>query len=281
MIGQNMGEIYYDCIRKIKSKGEVIDAGSGGQTLEITNQQVTLNNPSLLGIQDPSRKWNEDYAIAEFLWYLGRDPNVGVMNEYASIWGKIKDEKGEVESNYGEYIFSNQWYWIVNELEADPFSRRAVISIYKNEHKFKNDFDHPCTMYIQFLIRNHKLHLIWNMRSCDLIYGLCNDMFCAALILQLMTNEFRESDNLHIDEGSVSFNIGSLHVYEKHWPMIFKAKKFWGTPHKVRGQSYHLTRKLTQSQLRLDDMAIYGYMSKEQCDAKINQFNKTHIKGYL
>ena len=35
--------------------------------------------------------------------------------------------------------------------------------------KFKNDFDHPCTMYIQFLIRDYKLHLIWNMRSCDLI----------------------------------------------------------------------------------------------------------------
>ena len=65
-------------------------------------------------------------------------------------------------------------------------------------------------------------------------------------------------------------------MYEKHWPMIFKAK-----PNYVRGNSYELSDELTQSQLRLDDMAIYGYMSKEQCDTKINQFNKTHIKGYL
>ena len=281
MIGQNMGEIYYNCASKIRSEGEVIDAGSGGQTLEITNQQITLSDSSLLGIQDPSRKWNEDYAIAEFLWYIGRDRSVGSMGDFASIWKRIKDTKGEVESNYGEYIFGNQWFWVVNELEADPCSRRAVIPIYESQHKFKNDLDHPCTMYIQFLIRNHKLHLIWNMRSCDLIYGLCNDMFCAALILQLMNNEFKESDHLDVDAGSVSFNIGSLHVYEKHWPMIFKAKKFWGNPNKVRGQSYHLTKNLTQTKIRSDEMGIYGHMFKGQCDAKINQFNRTHIKGYL
>ena len=273
-IGQNMGEIYYNCVRNIRSNGEVIDAGMGGNTLEIINQQITLDDPRLLGIHDESRKWNEDYAIAEFLWYIGRDRKVGIMDQFASIWGKIKDEKGEVESNYGEYIFGHQWFWIVNELEADMHSRRAVIPIHKLSHKFKNDYDHPCTMYIQFLIRDHKLHLIWNMRSCDLIYGLCNDMFCAALILQLMNNEMKH-DYL-IELGSVTFNIGSLHVYEKHWPMIFKAK-----PSYVRGNSYELSDELVQTQIRSDEFAIYGYNTKEQCYAKINKFNKTHIKGYL
>ena len=275
MIGQNMGEIYYNCARNIRANGEVIDAGMGGKTLEIINQQITLANPCLLGITDPSRKWNEDYAIAEFLWYIGRDRKVGVMDQFASIWGKIKDDKGEVESNYGEYIFGNQWFWIVNELEADIHSRRAVIPIHELIHKFKNDFDHPCTMYIQFLIRDYKLHLIWNMRSCDLIYGLCNDMFCAALILQLMNNELKDGDYL-IELGSVSFNIGSLHVYEKHWPMIFEAKQ-----NNTRGNSYELSNTLVQTEIRSDDFAIYGYMSKEQCYTKISQFNKTHIKGYL
>ena len=270
----NMGSVYYQTAQNIKSNGIVIDAGSGGKAIEVINQQIGLSTPYHLGISEPTRKWSKEYAIAEFLWYLGMNRRVGCMGQFAQIWDNIKDKDGLVESNYGYYLFNNNWYWIINELETDPESRRAVISIYNNSHKANNKLDHPCSMYVQFLVRDYKLHMIWNMRSCDLIYGLCNDMFCAALILQLMNNEMKH-DYL-IELGSVTFNIGSLHVYEKHWPMIFKAK-----PSYVRGNSYELSDELVQTQIRSDEFAIYGYNTKEQCYAKINKFNKTHIKGYL
>ena len=102
----NMGSMYYQTAQQIKSDGVVIDAGTGGKAIEIINQQVGLSTPYHLGISDPTRKWSKEYAIAEFLWYLGMDKRVGGMGQFADIWSKIKDHKECVESNYGHYIFN-------------------------------------------------------------------------------------------------------------------------------------------------------------------------------
>ena len=275
---ENMGSMYYQTAQKIKSNGTVIDAGMGGKAIEIINQQVGLSTPYHLGISDPTRKWNKEYAIAEFMWYLGMNKRVGCMNQFAEIWGKIKDIGGNVESNYGYYLFNDNWYWIINELETDPESRRAVISIYDNSHKKVNKLDHPCSMYVQFLVRDYKLHMIWNMRSCDFIFGLCNDMFCAAMILQLMTNELRESD-LNVGCGTVSFNIGSLHCYERHWKMMFEATEYWGDPNKIAGHKYILPKDMLLGKLIKDEYFIASPMDKTQADKAVNRFNKDILMG--
>ena len=275
---ENMGSLYYQTAQKIKSNGTVIDAGMGGKAIEIINQQVGLNTPYHLGISDPTRKWSKEYAIAEFMWYLGMNKRVGCMDQFAEIWGKIKDKEGCAESNYGHYLFNDNWYWIINELETDPESRRAVISIYQNSHKKDNIRDHPCSMYVQFLVRDYKLHMIWNMRSCDFIFGLCNDMFCAAMILQLMTNELRESD-LNVGCGTVSFNIGSLHCYERHWKMMFEATEYWGDPNKIAGHKYILPKDMLLNKLIKDEYFIASPMDKTRADKAVNRFNNEILKG--
>ena len=275
---ENMGSMYYQTAQKIKSNGVVIDAGVGGKAIEIINQQVGLNTPYHLGVSEPTRKWSKEYAIAEFLWYLGRNKRVGCMGQFASIWDGLKDKEGCVESNYGHYLFwEDNWYWIINELETDPESRRAVISIYQNSHKKDNLRDHPCSMYVQFLVRDYKLHMIWNMRSCDFIFGLCNDMFCAAMILQLMTNELR--DNLNVGCGTVSFNIGSLHCYERHWKMMFEATEYWGDPNKIAGHKYILPKDMLLGKLIKDEYFIVSPMDKTRADKEVNRFNKEILMG--
>ena len=274
----NMGSVYYQTAQNIKSNGTIIDAGTGGKAIEVINQQIGLSTPYHLGISEPTRKWSKEYAIAEFLWYLGMNRRVGCMGQFAQIWDNIKDKDGLVESNYGYYLFNNNWYWIINELETDPESRRAVISIYNNSHKASNKLDHPCSMYVQFLVRDYKLHMIWNMRSCDFIFGLCNDMFCAAMILQLMTNELRESD-LNVGCGTVSFNIGSLHCYERHWKMMFEATEYWGDPHKIAGHKYILPKDMLLGKLIKDEHFIASPMDKTQADKAVTRFNKEILMG--
>ena len=276
MEGRSLGQLYYKAARKLLLHGQIVDT-RGSDVLELIDQKLKLTNPRKLGIYDRARKFKKEYAIAELLWYIGRDPKPGNIGELASIWKDIQDDEGKVESNYGLYIFGENWEWVVTELESDPESRRAVISIYSNNHKHSNDKDHPCTMSLQFLIRNEHLHLIWNMRSSDLVFGFCNDMFCAGMILQLMLNELDEMD---LRLGDITFNLGSLHVYERHFKMIIKASKFWNDPSKVAGETFILDKNITQQSLRLNWCGINSSHSLETIGKKVSEFENKCIKGF-
>jgi len=215
-----MNELYAGVMLDIRRFGSKV-----GNTIEIHNASYTLEDPTLLSIDDIDRRWKSEYAVAEFLFYLGQSPYVGNMGKLASIWDKIKDDDGKIESNYGCYIFGKPWYHTADELIMNPDSRRAVIPIFNVDHYEKNLNDYPCTGFIQFIIRDDVLHLIWNMRSCDAIFGLCNDMFCASMFLQLMRNYLEERlrglEYVYPSLGTLTFNLGSLHVYERHWGLLF------------------------------------------------------------
>jgi len=64
------------------------------------------------------------------------------------------------------------------------------------------------------LIRNDKLHALVNMRSNDVIYGYKNDFAWQQYVaLQLC-------DELGIQLGDIIWNVGSLHIYERHFHLI-------------------------------------------------------------
>ena len=56
------------------------------------------------------------------------------------------------------------------------------------------------------------------MRSNDIIFGLCNDIFNFCLFQQLMLNELREIYP-DLELGSYYHSTGSLHLYEMHYDM--------------------------------------------------------------
>jgi thymidylate synthase len=56
------------------------------------------------------------------------------------------------------------------------------------------------------------------MRSNDIIFGMCNDVFNFALFQQLMLNELREIYP-ELELGSYYHVAGSLHLYEMHYKM--------------------------------------------------------------
>ena len=107
---------------------------------------------------------------------------------------------------------------IKKELEKDKDSRRCTIVIGQPYHKTKNWHDIPCTQYLQVFIRDNKLHLGVNMRSNDIIFGMCNDIFNFALFQQLMLNELREIYP-DLELGSYYHQAGSLHLYDMHYNM--------------------------------------------------------------
>ena len=211
----------HDCflseLKAITTDGKEVSSNSSNQT-ELLFRSMELTDPTNLGIHYPSRKFNINYAVMEFLWYLSRNRNVENIGKCANIWLRIQDGQKEVESNYGTFILGEQWDWIKEELTKDKDSRRCTIVIGQPYHKTKNWYDIPCTQYIQVFIRDNKLHLGVNMRSNDIIFGFCNDVFNFCLFQQLMLNELREIYP-DLELGSYYHSAGSLHLYEMHYDM--------------------------------------------------------------
>jgi thymidylate synthase len=203
-------------LHNVNSFGEEVNS-RGSKQRELLFQQFEIEDPTELMIYSQARKFSSTYAIAEWLWYLSKNPAVNNIGKLAKIWRQIQDEDGEVESNYGVYLFA-QWEWAINELLDDNDTRRATLVINQPHHKGKNKLDYPCTQYLQFFIRNNKLHLGVAMRSNDIIFGFCNDVFTFALFQQLMLNELNER-GAGVELGSYHHHAGSLHLYKKHFTM--------------------------------------------------------------
>ena len=161
-----------------------------------------------------SRKWKKSYAEAEWLWYLSENPSVKDISKLAKIWAFIADDDGNVNSNYGyQWSRTRQLNRVIKFLARNPDTRRASISIYDGKETHLYAKDTPCTYALGFNIVKGRLIMYISMRSCDLVYGFCNDQYCFSRLHQLVANA------LQIEVGESNWSIQSLHVYEKHYDL--------------------------------------------------------------
>ena len=186
-----------------------------GETIAIFNAGFTITHPLERNIKNPIRNFNEDYASAEWLWYLSGDPRVKALGtlygKIPPIWDKIQDSKGEVRSNYGwQWERESQLDKVVGMLKENPETRRAVISIYDGKEIDTYAKDTPCTYAVTFTILNEKLNMSVLMRSNDLWYGFCNDQYCFSKLQELVASK------LKMEVGTYYHHATNLHIYYNH-----------------------------------------------------------------
>ena len=223
-IYKDLNEAFVYSLKTLSRLGSNVES-RGTKQREMLFYSMVIDDPTALSIDVPARKFNPDYAITEWLWYLSGEQSVNNIGKLANIWLKIQDEEGNCESNYGSYLLGDQWEWVKNELLQDNDSRRGTFVINQPYHKGKNKLDYPCTQYLQFFIRNGHLNLGVNMRSNDAIFGFCNDVFTFCMFQQLMLNDLNneiKSKNKKLKLGRYYHTAGSFHVYESHWKMMDK-----------------------------------------------------------
>ena len=269
---KNLNRAFYWVVSDVYEHGLNVEA-RGTKQKEMCFYGVTLENPTDLLISYPSRKFNPTYAITEWLWYLSRNRSTVNIGKMAKIWDMIKDENGECESNYGEYLFSTgQWDWVVKELVDDEDSRRATIAVNQPHHKKANPLDIPCTQFIQFFIRDNELNMGVCMRSNDVIFGFCNDLFTFALFHQLMYNDLKEHYS-DLKLGKYTHNAGSMHIYERHYDMAKDIMDEGGEHYSASTSQIKLRSNITSSYILSRELYLpQEDLSKEQ----IGQYTKQH-----
>ena len=181
-------------------------------TKALFNIGFTIENPTDKVITNKERNWNEEYAAAEWAWYLSGDPRVTKLGELygkiPAIWKNMADKNGEVNSNYGyQWRRNDQLENVINILKHGFDTRQAAISIYDGKEMNKYEFDTPCTYAIQFTVVQNKLYMSVYMRSTDLWYGFWNDQYQFASLQEMV------AERLNLPVGTYYHHAHNLHLY--------------------------------------------------------------------
>lgn len=151
------------------------------------------------------RRLSHRFSVAEWLWiWFGHD-DVKTISRYNKKIVEFSDNGVDFNGAYGKSLVP-QWPRIVDTLKRDPDSRQAVIQVYKPPTGPTKDV--PCTISLQFLVRNSRIETIVNMRSSDVWLGLPYDLFNFAMTANLLAAE------LQLELGSINMHLGSSHLYD-------------------------------------------------------------------
>jgi len=156
-------------------------------TKAVFNCGFYIENPMDNHIYDKDRGWSEEYAFAEWQWYLSGDRNIKALGDMygkvPAIWKRMADDNGNVNSNYGwQWERNDQLNKVIEMLQVNPDTRQATISIYDGKEIDNYQYDTPCTYAVQFTIIDGHLDMAVCMRSNDLWYGFCNDQYCFSML---------------------------------------------------------------------------------------------------
>ena len=210
--GNTLTEVWESWYNKLSTQGKDDSSRDGAVCGEFLNAVTILKDPTQNILKSDIRKLPMRYAVGELLWYLSGSNSLDDIKRYSKAWENLSDDGYTVNSAYGYRIQSkfgfNQWEHVINLLRKDPNSRQAVIHIKDASDEPTKDL--PCTVCLQYLIRDGKLHATTYMRSNDIWLGFPYDVFSFTCLQIIMAFE------LGVDIGEYTHIAGSLHLYSRN-----------------------------------------------------------------
>lgn len=215
---RSVDELLVGVIVDLLRRGSSV-APRGQETLELQGYAFRLTNPRARRVGVRARRWSEAIAVGELCWHMSGSDSAAFISYYARRWQSFSDDGTRIAGScYGRKIFGetrdvgSQWTRVRRELQRDPASRRAIIGLL--DTSFADDAkDVACMNTIQFLIRDGRLNCVVYMRSNDVIWGLCYDVFVVTMLQERLACE------LHLPQGWYQQVCGSIHLYHDHMAM--------------------------------------------------------------
>jgi thymidylate synthase len=198
--------------------GRFVTDKTGVKTIEMIGACFEANHKSIFG------DVNDDYIQRELEWYKSQSLYVDdIPGITPAIWKQVASTEGKINSNYGWAIYSEdnglQYLNVLDELTKNPNSRRAVMIYTRptmwSDYNHNGMSDFMCTNAVQYMIRDGQLVAVVQMRSNDVVFGYRNDYAWQKYVADQLTKD------LGLDvEPKIIWNVGNLHVYERHFDKV-------------------------------------------------------------
>ncbi|BCW77910.1 thymidylate synthase (plasmid) [Arthrobacter sp. NicSoilB11] len=180
---------------------------SRGDAQEVFGFLLELKNPRARLSRSQTRQ-RVFSALGELLWYLSGSDDVDHIGYYVDYYkGTGVSIEGHVTGAYGPRLFAfdhvNQLKNVIDTLRSNKDSRNAVIQLFDHQ----DTENAPCTLALQFAVREDKLILMTSMRSNDVFLGLPHDIFAFTMLQEIVAR------SIDAEIGSYFHSVGSLHLY--------------------------------------------------------------------
>lgn len=209
---------YHTLVMDVAQSGDFLE-GRNGAIYELFGAMISFNLqkgfPALQG-----RKLFPRGVFGELSAFLKASTHVSQFHdEGCRYWDMWADDDGNLGKIYGyqwrkwgEEQF-DQLQWLVENLKAHPESRQLIVTAWN-----PTDMDDmalpPCYPTFQARVHKGKLNILVNQRSADIMIGLPSDVMFFATLTQLLCNE------TGLEPGTLTFAIGSAHIYAPHIPGV-------------------------------------------------------------
>lgn len=214
----NMRSGYLHIIKTVLDHGDRVSP-RGIDTIELIAPQIVLHDVRDALPVGIGRRLNVRFAAAEAIQLIGGFSDVELTIRTNPNMKQFVEDAGFLHGAYGPRI-GQAMRDAVRRLQQDKDTRQAIVTIWNNEKDLPSTYrDLPCTVSLQFLIRNNRLRLITTMRSNDVWWGLAYDAF------QFTQLQLTVANILGIEPGVYVHQPASLHVYTKDIPAIMKLEE--------------------------------------------------------
>lgn len=224
ILSDNIDELVLKAIKHISENGVMIK-DNPKPCQQVYSTDFTLLNPlnRVHNLRGPARK----YLCRELLAFFKGSLNVNDgLAQASSVWKSIADENNEIVSNYGYYVFHQelpqakgmtQYDWVVSHLAKNLDSRKALININQPYHKKLGIKDYPCTIGLQFFVKNNYLCCSISSRSTDAFWGLAYDMGFFSFLIELVYKDLKQRSG---NENTTDLKLGYV-TMKAHFAQIY------------------------------------------------------------
>lgn len=178
---------------------------------------------------DERGQFNHNYMERYYPKYA-QMPKAGPPTHTGEEWRQwmiTQDPKGQLSPHYGIRYPYGDLDDVVNLLVEDPYTRQAYLPVWFPEDTGGGSKRAPCTIGYHFLIRDGRLDVTYQIRSCDYVRHFRDDIYLTIRLVRWVIWELRRHDPKMFDElrpGAFIMSIQSLHIFRNDYYALFGKK---------------------------------------------------------
>jgi len=205
-----------EILQDVKESGITVERGQKRAFREKISYQFQIDDPKDRIIFNKKFGLNIFQCVGQFLWITQGSFNAEAIKYYAPFSSKFSSDGFKMIGAYGPRLFGihhlEQIKHVIDVLDEDTSRRRAVASIYLpqfDQHKAADEV--PCTLNLQYLVREQKVQSVTYMRSQNAFRLLPYDVFLFTMLQEYINAVLTTAHNTGL--GKYNHYSGSFHIY--------------------------------------------------------------------